>query len=85
MEIIYSNRFSRMYKKLPTEVKLEAEKREIIFRKNPFASVLKTHKLAGRLKDFWSFSINYKYRIIFEFGTDNIVYFHWVGQHRIYI
>lgn len=27
------------------------------------------HKLTGRLKGFWSVSINMKYRIVFEFGN----------------
>jgi addiction module RelE/StbE family toxin len=31
---------------------------------------LKTHKLMGNLDDTWSCSINYSYRILFEFVTD---------------
>lgn len=61
-----------------------AEEREQTFRKNSFDSSLKTHKLGGRLKDFWAFSINYKYRIIFEFANDGIAHFHSIGDHDIY-
>ena len=64
--------------------KLLAEKKELVFRKNPFEQNLDTHKLHGRLKDFWSFSIGFKYRIIFEFADQNIIYFHSVGDHDIY-
>jgi len=85
MKIIYSSKFAREYRKLPKEVKTLAEKQEDIFRKDPFDPKLKTHKLKGRLKGFLSFSIGYKYRIIFEFGTNkSTVYFHSVGDHDIY-
>ena len=86
MEIIYTTRFERSYKKLPAAVKNDAEKRETIFRKNPFDHRLKTHKLKGRLSDFWSFSVNYKYRILFEFDekSKSIVYFYDVGDHDVY-
>ena len=84
MQIIYSSKFAREYKKLPNEIKNQAEIREKIFRQNPFNPRLKTHKLSGKLKNFWSFSIGYKYRIIFEFTNQNTVYFHSVGNHNIY-
>lgn len=85
MEIIYSSKFAREYKKLPIYIKGIAEEQEAIFRKDPFDSKLKTHKLKGKLSGFLSFSIGYKYRIIFEFAKDKkIVYFHSVGDHDIY-
>jgi len=84
MKIYYSSKFAREYKHLPKKLKDIAEKREKIFRQNPFNSKLKTHKLTGKLKDFWSFSLDYQYRIIFEFISDKIVWFHAVGTHQIY-
>jgi len=84
MKIYYSSKFAREYKKLSLRVKKIAEKKEKIFRKNPFDPLIKTHKLKGSLKDFWSFSINRKYRIIFEFINKKIVWFHSVGEHSIY-
>ncbi|MFH1565354.1 MAG: type II toxin-antitoxin system mRNA interferase toxin, RelE/StbE family [bacterium] len=85
MEIIYSSKFAREYKKLPKNIKDIAEKQEVIFHDNPFDPKLKTHKLKGKLKDFLSFSVGYKYRIIFEFFKDEkTAYFHSVGDHDIY-
>ena len=84
MDIIYSSKFAREYKKLPIKIKLKAEEYEKIFRNNPRDLKLNTHKLHGRLKEFWSFSIGNKYRIIFEFGNDDKIYFHSVGNHDIY-
>lgn len=84
MKIIYASKFAREYKKLSKEVKLLAEEKEKIFRKNPFNSILDTHKLHGRFKDFWSFSVGFKYQVVFEFEDNNTVYFHSIGDHSIY-
>ncbi len=61
-----------------------AENKEKIFRGNPFNPILETHKLHGRFKDFWFFSVGFKYRIVFEFGEDKTVYFHSIGDHKVY-
>jgi addiction module RelE/StbE family toxin len=84
MEIVYSSKFAREYKKLSEDIKDLAEQKETIFRQNPFDPKLKTHKLSGRLREFWAFSIDYKYRIVFEFASDDLVYFHAVGTHDVY-
>lgn len=84
MKIIYSSKFAKEYIKLPRKIKLIAEKKEKIFRKDPFDPKLKTHKLSGKLKDFYSFSIDYQYRIIFEFVDKNTIWFHSAGTHEIY-
>lgn len=84
MRIYYSSKFAREYKKLPIKIKKIAEKKEKIFRQNPFEPRLKTHRLTGKLKDFWSFSIDYKYRIIFEIIDEKTIWFHSVGTHNIY-
>ncbi len=85
MEIIYSPKFFREYKKLPADIKDTAEQQEKLFRNDPFDRRLKTHKLKGKLNGFLSFSIGYKFRIIFEFSKDKkVVHFHSVGDHDIY-
>jgi addiction module RelE/StbE family toxin len=84
MEIYYSSKFAAEYKKLPLKVKKIAEKKERIFRQNPFDSRLETHKLKGSLKGFFSFSINQKYRIILEIVDHDTIWFHSVGDHSIY-
>ena len=84
MKIIYSTKFAKEYKRLPLKVKKLAEKKEIIFRKDPFEPSLKTHKLTGKLKEYYSFSIDYQYRIIFEFAKKDVIWFHLVGTHEVY-
>jgi len=84
MKIIYSPQFKREYRQLSSILKKKAEVRERIFRPNPFDRRLKTHKLGGKLADFWAFSIDYRYRIIFEFKDEKTIIFHIVGDHSIY-
>lgn len=84
MKILYLPKFAREYKKLPKEIQELSEKKEEIFRENPFDKKLKTHKLHGPIKNFWAFSVNHKYRIIFDFLNKNTARFYSVGDHDIY-
>jgi toxin HigB-1 len=38
---------------------------------DPFYPSLRTHKLTGNLADIWACSIDYQYRILFEFVKDD--------------
>lgn len=73
MKIYYSSKFAKEYKQLPQKVKSLTEKKEKIFRKNPFDPRLKSHKLTGKLKQYHAFSIDYQYRIIFELVSATVV------------
>lgn len=84
MKIIYSPRFAKSYKKLDKRIKLLAEDKEEVFRQDPFSPSLKTHKLKGKLSEFYSFSISYQYRIVFHFEDKEIIIFDNIGTHQIY-
>ena len=85
MEIEYSSHFKNSYKKLSVDIQKKAEEAELVFCQNPFSPRLKTHKLHGKLKDFYSFSIDYKFRIVFKFIKDHDkVLFLDVGDHEVY-
>ena len=83
-KIEYSKRFLKSLKKLPERMINEAEKKEKIFRKNPFHSILKTHKLSGENKECWAFWITYSYRIKFIFLSKKEILFLDIGTHKIY-
>ena len=83
-KIHYTSSFLKSVKKLSFKDKKIIKKREQIFRKNPFDAKLKTHKLKGKLKGLYSFSITYSQRILFEFIKKNEVVFYEVGGHDIY-
>lgn len=84
MEIIYTPRFLRLVKKLPTQLRPLIEERINMFTTDPFEPSLKTHKLVGELKGCWAFSIDHKHRIIFEFDGTRKAVFHSAGNHSIY-
>lgn len=85
MEIIYGSSFLRALKKKiegHKEIKSMMLKQVEIFYQDPFDPRLKTHKLRGRLNDWWSFSIGYDMRIIFTFkGNNQKALFIDIGSH----
>ncbi|MDO8743302.1 MAG: type II toxin-antitoxin system RelE/ParE family toxin [Candidatus Azambacteria bacterium] len=83
MKVYYHPRFTNSYQKLSLLIKNKAEAKELIFRKNPFDSRLKTHKLHGKVKNLWSFSIDAKYRVVFEFDNSDVILLN-IGNHKIY-
>ncbi len=84
MIIRYSSLFIKELKKLTKEKQASADKREKIFRKDPFDPKLKTHKLSGKLKDYWAFSLTYSDRVLFRFINKEEVIFYKIGSHDIY-
>lgn len=83
-KIHYTKNFAKKAARLPSKLKQEVKTREKLFREDPFHPLLKTHKSKGRLKKLWSFSITFKYRILFEFVDKDEVLFFDIGGHEIY-
>lgn len=84
LEILYKPTFVRQYKKLPLGLQEETKEKLSLFAKNPKHLFLKTHKLKGRLKKFYSFSVNYEYRIVFMFESKTSAVMLAVGNHDVY-
>jgi len=81
MEIRVTSLFERHFKKLPQEVQRKAEKKDVIFRNNPFDRKLGTHKLHGGKKEEWSYWVDYSYRVTFIFLTSHSVLYTDIGTH----
>lgn len=84
IKIYPTTHFIKAYENLPEEIKKLAQQRESIFLANPFDHRLKTHKLKGKLKNHWSYSVDYQYRIIFRFIDKETVLCFDIGKHDIY-
>ncbi len=62
IEVAFSSSFKRKFKR---KIKKDRELEKLFWKKlekfikDPFDKELKTHKLTGKLKDLWSFSLGY--------------------------
>lgn len=85
MEVSFSDSFKKVFKKRIKSTENEAVfwlKLELLVN-DPFDTNLKTHKLFGKLKDLWSFTIEYDIRVVFYFTKDKPkkVVFVDIGSH----
>lgn len=81
VEIFTLSKFERRYKKLPLRIKIKAEERERVFVSSPFDARLNTHKLHGKDRDLWAYSVDNRYRIKFIFLDDHRVLYLDIGTH----
>jgi len=84
IKITWDQGFKRIYKKkVKNNIELKKKFWDSIetFSKNPFNPKLKTHKLTGKLKGLWAFSITYDYRVIFKFLNEDKVLLIDIGGH----
>ncbi len=82
--VYYSTQFKKSLKKYAKGRKNLIKKRINLFLEDPFHPSLKTHKLKGKLKGLYSFSVDYNLRILFEFIEEDTVGFIDIGTHSIY-
>lgn len=80
----FERNFNNYKKKLSGKKLNNLKEKLLVFRENPFDSRLKTHKLKGNLKGYWSFSISRSDRILFRFLDNETVFFIDIGDHRVY-
>ncbi len=84
LEVSFSSPFKRAFKKrIKGNAELEARfwQKLAQFTANPFDPSLKTHKLSGKLKDLWSFSVGYDERVLFYFTDEEKAVFVDIGGH----
>lgn len=83
LNVYYTSDFRRSYRQLPRNIQNIADRKDASFRKNPFHSGLRTHKLHGPLSGLWSFWVTRNYRVLFEFIKDGAIFYD-IGTHEIY-
>ncbi len=84
MRFFYTPSFVRQFRDLEESLKEEVRQKLVLFRENIRDPSLKTHKLKGRLQGRFSFSVNYRYRIVFCYDDSSKVVFLDVGDHDVY-
>lgn len=84
MKVAYTPRFLRLLKKLPAGLRDEVIEKIELFKNIENHQRLEVHKLKGGLKKFYSFSVNYNNRVVFEHISENEVALLAVGDHEVY-
>ncbi len=82
--VYYSDFFSVNAKKLPLQIQKIANNKIRLFKQNPLHPSLRLHSLKGSLQEFYSISINAKYRIVFKRALNGDIIFISIGKHDIY-
>lgn len=83
MRVLYTKTFIKSLQKLETSLQEEVLLKVEQFKDIDNHKILKTHKLKGKLKDKYSFSVNYRFRILFKKEKNNY-YFLDIGDHHMY-
>lgn len=79
--IEYSTRFIRTFRKIKPDLQEEIIEKVELLKNASNHKRLKVHKLTGKLKGIWSFSVNYRIRITFAKPKKNILVLETVGTH----
>ena len=85
IKIVWDQSFKRSYeKKIKNNADLKKKfwKNIELFSSNPFDKQIRTHKLSGKLKGLWAFSIDYDVRVVFTFLKDDEVLLIDIGGHE---
>ena len=83
-KIFYTERFIKRLKKLPPEIIDLACEKESLFKENPLHPSLRLHGLKGKMRGYWSISVNERCRIIFRRLDSGDILFISIGNHDIY-
>lgn len=84
MEIFYTPTFVRQFNILEEDLRNEVIERIELFKNKKNHKLLKVHKLKGSLQGRYSFSVNYKTRIVFSYISKNEALLFVVGDHDVY-
>jgi len=84
MEILYAPTFVRQYKRLEPALQEEVKEKIALLGDRKNHRTLKVHKLTGRLKGRYSFSVNYRIRIVFIYTKEKDIILLAVGGHEVY-
>lgn len=84
IKVGYTTSFIKKFRKLDDDLKNEILEKINLFKNKENHKILKVHKLKGRLTGRYSFFVNYKFRIVFYYKTQDNAVFLAVGDHDVY-
>ena len=84
MDIFYIPKFLRQLGTLDVELQKEALEKIELLKDPKNHKQLKVHKLKGPLAGRYSFSVNYRTRILFMYKNPKAVILLVIGDHEVY-
>ena len=84
IDVAYAPSFVRQFKLLEKDLKSEVIEKIELFKNEVSQKQLRVHKLKGRLRGRFSFSVNYRFRIVFNYLSDNEAVLLAIGDHEVY-
>ncbi|MCC7160751.1 hypothetical protein IT399_03465 [Candidatus Nomurabacteria bacterium] len=84
LTISFKTTFVRQINNLEKALAEEVLEKIDLFKDLKNHKTLKVHKLHGKFAECYSFSVNYKTRIVFEYGIKNEVILLAIGDHDLY-
>ena len=85
MDVAFAPQFRRQFKKLPKALQDEALEKIALFGNPKHHETLRVHKLNGTMEGRFSFSVNYRYRIVFMWEVKNkSAICLAIGDHAVY-
>jgi addiction module RelE/StbE family toxin len=84
MQYLYTARFLRSLKRCEEAVQDDVVGAVKLFETGKNNKTLKLHKLHGKFKGYYAFSVNFSYRVIIKLSKQTIYYVD-VGTHDIYL
>ena len=81
MDIAFSSKFKKQFKKLPAKVQMRFSERLDLLLEDERHPLLNLHSLTGQYRDRQSFNVNADIRAVFAIKDDNTIYFSAIGSH----
>jgi addiction module RelE/StbE family toxin len=81
LKVLFSKKFSKMFERLPNDIKEKAKNKMHLFNENRWNPILKIHPLQGEYSGTKSMNVTGDYRIIFKYLSPDEVEFIKIGTH----
>ena len=82
LQITYSDRFQKYYKKLTKQEQDQFKQKLRLFVSNPYHPSLRTKHIQGS-DNLFEFSVNMDIRVVWHYDGDNLVVLMDIGHHNV--
>lgn len=81
MTIRFSRRYKKQYKKLSLKIQRQTKQRIELWQEDPTNSLLRVHRLKGKLAKYHSMDITGDIRALYEIVGDEVYLYDLIGTH----